>query len=550
MAGPVNGHLYAQVDKAFKKKVRSMSLDSGARSRGGEHLNFFENRANTLNRRNAYGFRNKENADCGLNQPSLQYKTGKMQHSSGDGVNSEVKSIDKLLQELGECSEILDSTLQQARPSTRGVQSSNVPVVNGGSRSLTPPGAPPGPPVRQKASFDVGERLLQNGISAIRHNQSNGLSLGTTHIRVPTKPPPYSQNSSWNGNAKTGQMSNGFSDGETLSLVLHDAPLSKTSPPVSPMSPKFYATQMMPRTFKATTVTHTTVGYSSDPNNGNHLDDACANGVFSVSGEWTTSNSGKQRRGPLTFDFNNNKSDNIEDFFDLEGRKTIEDSDTLPEKGNVRSKIALLSDMFQPDRMRPPPHQNLRGHIIPMPGLACVSATEVSKEISNYNAKSLAPGELSHSSGTLYSSGAPPKRIVEPTKHVAEPPKETDLTGFQESRVPPAHEYLVHKTGTFTFFHCHVAHHFCHAIQHLCHVFIVTTSDICVTYLLSRRPTFVSRNPTFVSRFHCHSVQHLCHFFIVTPSNICVTFTLSRLICVTKSHLSTYYNRLLSFAPS
>ena len=449
VAGPVNGHLYAQVDKAFKKKVRSMSLDSGARSRGGDHLNFFENRANTLNRRNAYGFRNKESADSRLNKPNLHYTNGKMEqgNASGDGVNSEVKSIEKLLQELGECSQLLDSastcsqlsgsTLQQARPGTRGVESRNFRVPNGGP--ISPNGAvtPPGPPVRQKASFDAGIRYnrrevpLENGISATRQGQGKS-------SRSPTVPPPYSQNGSWN--LRTGQMSNGLSGGETPLLVLHEAPLSQTSPPVSPLSPKFYATQMMPRTFKATTVAHTTVGYNSAPHDG-------ANGLLTVADGWTSTNSGKLRGGPVTFDFNNNKSANSVELFDLDGRKTIEDSETLPEKGNVRSKIALLTDMFQPDKVRAPPHQHVKGHLVPMPGLAGVSPTEVFKEISNYNAKSLAPGELSHSSGTLYTSGAPPKRIVEKTKHTAEPTtKVFDFSG--ESHKPLAHQYLVHKTGT------------------------------------------------------------------------------------------------------
>lgn len=459
MAGPVNGHLYAQVDKAFKKKVRSMSLDSGARSRGGEHLNFFENRANTLNRRNAYGFKNNESADCRLNKPDLHYTDGKMEQAAGDGVTSEVKSIEKLLQELGECSELLDSTLQQARPSTRGVESHNFRVPNGGSIPPNGTVTPPGPPVRQKASFDAGirynrrEASLENGISATRQGQG-------TPSRIPTVPPPYSQNGSWNGNPRTGQMSNGLSVGETPLLILHEAPLSQTSPPVSPLSPKFYATQMMPRTFKATTVTHTTVGCNSAPHDG-------TNGLLSVADEWTTTNSGKRRGGPVTFDFNNNDSANSVDMFDLDGRKTIEDSETLPEKGNVRSKIALLTDMFQPDKMRPSPHQHVKGHLVPMPGLTGVSPTEVYKEIANYNAKSLAPGELSHSSGTLYISGAPPKRIVERTKHLAEPtPKVFDISGFKESYVPPAHEYLVHKTGTFTFF-------------------IVTPFNVCQAILLS-----------------------------------------------------------------
>ena len=454
MAGPVNGHLYAQVDKAFKKKVRSMSLDSGSRSRGGDNLNFFENRANTLNRRNAYGFKNKESADCGLNKPNLHYTNGKMEQAGGDGVNSEVKSIEKLLQELGECSELLDSTLQQAPPGTSSVESHTFRVPNGGPISTNGTVTPPGPPVRQKASFDAGVRYyrreipLENGISATRQGQ-------VTPSRSPTVPSQYSQNGSWNGNLRTGQMSNGLSVGETPLLVLHAAPLSQTSPPLSPQSPKFYATQMMPRTFKATTINHTTVGYKSAPHHG-------TNGLLTVANEWTSTNSGKLRGGPVTYDFNNNKSANNVDLFDLDGRKTIEDSETLPEKGNVRSKIALLTDMFQPDRVRPPPHQHVKGHLVPMPGLTGVSPTEVSNEIANYNAKSLAPGELSHSSGTLYTSGAPPKRIVVKTKHTAEPTtKVFDFSG--ESHKPPAHEYLVHKTGTYTFFIV-TAFNVCHAI--------------------------------------------------------------------------------------
>lgn len=484
VAGPVNGHLYAQVDKAFKKRVRSMSLDSGARSRGGEHLNFFENRANTLNRRNAYGFKSK-NADCGINQPSLQYN-GTMQHS-------EVKSIDKLLQELGECSELLDSTMQQARPSTRGMESSTTRLVNGGSRSPTPPG----PPVRQKASFDAGERYNRKGGPG-EPLHANGIRGSGT--RSPTTLPPYLQNSSWNGNPRTGQMSNGFSVGETPSFVLHEAALSQTSPPVSPLSPKFYATQMMPRTFKATTVTHTTVGYNSDPN---RLDDVGTNGMFSVTDGWTTADSGKQREGPLTFDFNNNKPSNDIDLFDLDGRKTtIEDSETLPEKGNVRSKIALLTDMFQPDKMRPlPHHQNIKGQLIPMPGLTSASPTEVFKEISNYNAKSLAPGELSHMSGTLYISGAPPKRIIEQSKHVTEPPRDTDIMGLKESRIAPAHEYLVHdhKTGTSHVFHCH-------AIQYLCDA-ISSVTFLCIP---------ISR----IVICHVRIVQHIIQFQRVTQHNL------------------------------
>lgn len=481
VAGPVNGHLYAQVDKAFKKKVRSLSLDSGApASRGAEQLNFFENRANTLTRRNAYGFQNKENApaEVKLSQPRLQYPTGKMEHPVG--VNTEIKSIDKLLQELGECSELLDTTLQQAQPSTRGMESSHARAVNGGSRS--PSVSPPGVPVRKAASFDAGSRynrkgatgMTQNGVDVVRQGQYSST------FSNPMSSPPFSQNYSWNTMPRAGQVPNGYPTEQPRqappSFTLHEAPLSQISPPLSPLSPKFYATQMMPRTFKATTVTHTTVGYNPPrlpSDGGSSSDDVVTNGVLSITDEWTGTHAGKQRRGPQVLDFNNNKSANGVELFDLDERKEIEDSGTLPEKGNVKSKIALLTDMFQPNKLQPAPHhQNLRCQIIPMPGLTSVSASEVFKEISNYNAKSLAPGELSHSSGTLYSSKAPPRKIIEPSKHVASaepPPEDIDILAVKDSlkHVASAHEYLVHdhKPGTFTFF-------------------IVTPSSICVTHII------------------------------------------------------------------
>lgn len=473
----MNGHLYAQVDKAFKKKVRSMSLDSGARSKGDEHLTFFENRAQTLNRRNAYGPKSNESTDCRLKKPSLQYTNDRMQQSSGDGVNSEVKSIEKLLKELGDCTELLDTTLQQARPSTRAMGSHNTRVLNFGSTSPITTVTPPGPPVRKKASFDAGERYnrrgvpgerhLENGFSAIRQGQGSASRSTTT--------PLHSQNDAWTANHRTGQMSNGIPVGETPLFVLHEAPISQTSPPISPLSPKFYATQMMPRTFKATTVTHTTVGLGN--NSGPH------DGTNGLCDEWST---GKPRRGPVTLDFNNNsnnnKSANGLDMFDFDERKAIEDSETLPEKGNVRSKIALLTDMFQPDKMRPPPHQHLKGQLVPMPGLTGVSPTEVFKEISNYNAKSLAPGEMSHMSGTLYLSGAPPKKIVERREHVDEPPPPNiDIMAFQETRVPPAHEYHVHKTGTFTFFIV-TPSSICHAISLITHLRHNLPSNPLCTY--------------------------------------------------------------------
>lgn len=418
VAGPVNGHLYAQVDKAFKKRIRSLSLDSGSPLPKGEELPFFENRASTLTRRNAHGFRNRNNAvtDVKLNQPRLQYLTGEMDHSGGRVMQDEVKSIDRLLQELGECSELLDSTLQHTRSSRPGdLGTSDSRGVSGVSRSLNPPGVP----MRNATSFDAGSRYNRNGTAGL---VPNGFVASARTSRT-TAQPSYSQYA-WNSipNGYLGQPPRQASS----AMVLHEAPLAQTSPPLSPLSPKFYTTQMTPRTFKAKVVTHTTVGYNPPwPS----PDAVITNG-------WTDSQASKQRGGAKVFDFNNNKPTNGVELFDFDNRKEIEDAETLPEKGNVKSKIALLTDMIQTDKTQISPHQHLRCQIIPMPGLTDVSPSEVFKEISSYNAKSLAPGELSHSSGTLYSSKAPPKRIIEPSKHeaFAEPRSEdVDFVAVKDS---------------------------------------------------------------------------------------------------------------------
>lgn len=445
VAGPVNGHLYAQVDKAFIKKVRSLSLDSGSPvSIGAENSHFFENKANTLTRRHAHGFKNGDitTADVKLSQPRLQYTPDSMQNSTeGEVVSDEVKSIDRLLLELGECSDILDSTIQQAKPITRDSAVSA-----------------PGVPVRN-TSFNAGMRYQRNnGVPVV--SQGQHLSRSTPN-RSPVTSTAFSPSYSWTSNQRTEKKPNGIF-GESPSFVLHEAPISQTSPPLSPQtSPKFYATQIAPRTFKATTYTHTTVGYNPyrSPGNGDTSSGGfVTNGVFSIADDWTSSHPGKQRRGPQVLDFNNNKSPNGVELFDFDQRKDIEDAGTLPEKGNVASKVALLTDMFQADKVQPGHHQNLRCQIIPMPGLTSVSPAEVFKEISNYNAQSLAPGELSHSTGTLYSSKSPPKKIVEPSKNVQPeepPPPEIDIMAVKGSlkHVAPALEYRSHdqKPGTSCF---------------------------------------------------------------------------------------------------
>ena len=445
VAGPVNGHLYAQVDKAFIKKVRSLSLDSGSPvSIGAENSHFFENKANTLTRRHAHGFKNGDitTADVKLSQPRLQYTPDSMQNSTeGEVVSDEVKSIDRLLLELGECSDILDSTIQQAKPITRDSAVSA-----------------PGVPVRN-TSFNAGMRYQRNnGVPVV--SQGQHLSRSTPN-RSPVTSTAFSQSYSWTSNQRTEKKPNGIF-GESPSFVLHEAPISQTSPPLSPQtSPKFYATQIAPRTFKATTYTHTTVGYNPyrSPGNGDTSSGGfVTNGVLSIADDWTSSHPGKQRRGPQVLDFNNNKSPNGVELFDFDQRKDIEDAGTLPEKGNVASKVALLTDMFQADKVQPGHHQNLRCQIIPMPGLTSVSPSEVFKEISNYNAQSLAPGELSHSTGTLYSSKSPPKKIVEPSKNVQPeepPPPEIDIMAVKGSlkHVAPALEYRSHdqKPGTSCF---------------------------------------------------------------------------------------------------
>ena len=383
----MNGHLYAQVDRAFKKRVRSLSLGSGSHFSNEEELPFFERKASTLTRKNAYGVQNKESAltDVKLSHPRIHYITAdEMECPSSRGImEEELKSMDLLLQELGEC-----STSQHTPSRLEGLGLSDSCGVTGGSRSLRPPGVP----VRNAASFDAGSRYNRNGTTGL---VPNGF-VSSAHKSNATSQPSQFQYS-WNNipNGCIGKPPRQTSS----SVILHEPPLAQTSPPLSPLSPKFYATQMTPRTFKAKTVTHTTLGYNPPK---------------------PALDAGKQRGGTKVFDFNNNSPENSLDFFDLDDRKEIEDSQTLPEKGNVKSKIALLTDMLQTDKeQQTSPHQLLKCQIIPMPGLTDVSPSEVFKEISSYNAQSLAPGELSQSTGTLYSSKAPPKRIIEPSKHVA-----------------------------------------------------------------------------------------------------------------------------------
>lgn len=393
----MNGQLYAQVDREFKKRVRSLSLGSGSHFSNQEELPFFERKANTLTRRNAYGVQNKESAltDVKLSHPRLQYITAdEMECPRSRGVmEDELKSMDLLLEELGRC-----STLQHTPSRLEGLGLSDSGGVTGGSRSLRPPGVP----VRNAASFDAGSRYNRNGTTGL---VPNGF-VSSAHTSNATSQPSHFQ---YSGNS----IPNGYIGKPprqtSSSVILHEPPLAQTSPPLSPLSPKFYATQMTPRTFKAKTVTHTTLGYNpARP----ALDATVRNGS-------TNSQAAKQTSGTRVFDFNNNTPTNSIGFFDVDDRKEIEDSQTLPEKGNVKSKIALLTDMLQTDKeQQTSPHQLLKCQIIPMPGLTDVSPSDVFKEISSYNAQSLAPGELSQSTGTLYSSKAPPKRIIEPSKHV------------------------------------------------------------------------------------------------------------------------------------
>jgi hypothetical protein len=88
---------------------------------------------------------------------------------------------------------------------------------------------------------------------------------------------------------------------------------------------------------------------------------------------------------------------------------TLENDETeneVPHKGNVAAKVAYLTEIVFP-ALPPEPRNPPRKGTVPMPGLVSKSPTDISDEISKYNAKSLAVGELSHSSNTLYRGGVP-----------------------------------------------------------------------------------------------------------------------------------------------
>ena len=182
VAGPLNGNLYAQVDKELKTKIRSLSLDSSARSVSADYINLAGNTSTLPRYRNVQPSQG-EGTTLSINNFHFQYpdkmsSSGNM--ATDDHFSDQIHSIDKLLKELGDCTEFLDSTLQQSRLSKGRANivsngevpgtDENKPSVSERVRFYNTKGLPIGVSPMRAGSFDEGE---------IRHQQES--------VHVPAK---------------------------------------------------------------------------------------------------------------------------------------------------------------------------------------------------------------------------------------------------------------------------------------------------------------------------------------------------------------------------
>lgn len=373
--GPLDGSLYAQVDKNLKKQIRSYSLDSGIH-RGSRD-------AEILDKSNLQSYKtgplNHPQETATLNRYQFNSRNSKKVSSDGDitmeaDLGGNIHSIDKLLKELGECSELLDNTIQQGRrasernaPNMTFQELSSIPLQQGqtGSKPVYPP-----TPLRRSASYNATGRYLEerNGVPAKVARKASNETRVNNGIGGPYPSPNYTSTPKHRG--------------------LQDAPALLTHN--RPLSPKFYATQtVVPQK-------NTSVGQSPstrEPRSKGYVIGDSVDVKFGVNGYLSN---GKGGEG----DINNNQSATPNG--DIENEE-----DEFPKKGNVAAKVAFLTDIVFP--AQPPEERMPLKGTVPMPGLVGKSPTDISDEISKYNAKSLAVGELSHCGNTLYRGGVPQK---------------------------------------------------------------------------------------------------------------------------------------------
>ena len=440
--GPVNGNLYAQVDKSLKDRIRSHSLDSGINTQPVQRNKNGKGETATLGRTNQCKEQISNNSCSGYQFHQFNYPASKMSVSS-QGIRSEnrtrVPDMDDLLYQLSACTEILDTAVNQHRA---GLQKRNQNIdryqngplepqvsVNDRIKGYSKSNPLPAAPTRQAASFDATSRYQGGTHSlppAMIRTRTPGLEQRATIGRVPgpdnylSSPLLTSTPAPVNNHAPL--------DGQ-----LCTASEVQTTPPISPVNPKYFATQIVPAVQRAPAEIVSSQ-YSVVVNGSRTLHEGSGNRPQAVcNGEGVRGNIRVNEPVSLRLenkhetnemrpsDLNNNEKLNgvsrngFDDFSDGR-RKSMDEEESLPEKGIVATNVALLSDLFSPTRVQEIRHPPRKG-TVPMPGLTTKTAEEVSKEISEYNAKALAPGELSHASGTLYFTGLPPKRVVERGEH-------------------------------------------------------------------------------------------------------------------------------------
>lgn len=319
-------------------------------------------------------------------------------------LGGNIHSIDKLLKELGECSELLDNTIQQGRKSSERTtpnltfqELSSIPIqtsqtgfkpINSsqtGSKPVYPP-----TPLRRAASYNATERYLEerHGVPAKVARKISNETRANNGIGGPYPSPSYTSTPKRQG--------------------IQEAPALKTH--TRSLSPKFYATQTV-------VPSKTTVGQSRTPEDnpiggeprtkGYAIGDSVdvrfgeVNGYHNNDVVMGSRMNGKGGEG----DVNNNRTPTQNG--DIENDEFRNEEDEFPRKGNVASKVAFLTEIVFP--AQPPAERLPLKGTVPMPGLVGKSQTDISDEISKHNAKSLAVGELSHGGNTLYRGGAPQK---------------------------------------------------------------------------------------------------------------------------------------------
>ncbi|XP_032218321.2 tensin isoform X2 [Nematostella vectensis] len=355
VAGPVDGSLYAQVDKNLKKHIRSHSLDSGIQTAADP----YERRAQTLNykSRNAVRVQYQPRQTATLNRLQFQSNTRSDKNAMETDLGGKIQSIDKLLRELGECSDLLDTTIMSGKKASERPEQSptaleEISIAQMATRQENARGkAYPPTPLRRHASYDATEKYQVVPYKLARTTFSGGdVQNGIT--------PSYRQRQ------ENGGVPGAPQNTSSPKIALQKTPSTKVTPP-SPthISPKYYATQVT----------------SSTPlvQPGQTVEVNFMNGVGNI------------RQAKIPADINNNPDDEIDpDAANFSFRDPEPEPEFTPEKGNVAAKVAFLSEIVFPGS--PPLHPPRKG-TVPMPGLVSKSPSEVSEEISKYNATSLAP---------------------------------------------------------------------------------------------------------------------------------------------------------------